>query len=307
MFLPHIDQLTRITSHSKTLIDNIFSNYISQDIVSGNLTATISDHLPQFLIAPHIFSNVPNRNTNIFEHDWSKFSYEEFILGYFSVDWSHTLKLQNNNIDASFQNVFNSMNNILDKHAPFKRITKYKLKFRTKPWITPALQKSIFIKNKIFKNYIEKKDVTQKNELHNIYNLHKYKLHIYKLHKIYRNLISTLMKRSKQNYYSKYFKGNPTNIKNTWKGIKSIISMRRSSSITPTLLRPTLKNCSFPITCITKTKVTWAASKTFFLTLFKLNVTFYFICYLHHNCSVIHSFIALQYHCVMFPALYSDL
>ena len=37
-----------ITSHSNTFIDNIFSNVIDQDIVSGNLTATISDHLPQF-------------------------------------------------------------------------------------------------------------------------------------------------------------------------------------------------------------------------------------------------------------------
>ena len=55
MFLPHIAQPTRTTSHSKTLIDNIFSNYISQDIVSGNLTATISGHLPQFLIAPQPF------------------------------------------------------------------------------------------------------------------------------------------------------------------------------------------------------------------------------------------------------------
>ena len=115
------------------------------------------------------------------------------------------------------------MNNILDKHALFKNITKYKLKFRTKPWITPALQKSISIKNKFFKNYIKKKDITQKNELHNNY-------------KIYRNLISTLMKTSKQNYYSKYFESNLTNIKNTWKGIKSIISMRSSSSVTPTLL-----------------------------------------------------------------------
>ena len=55
MLLPHIFQPTRITSHSKTLIDNICSNYISQDTVSGNLPATISDHLPQFLIVPHIF------------------------------------------------------------------------------------------------------------------------------------------------------------------------------------------------------------------------------------------------------------
>ena len=65
--------------------------------------------------------------------------------------------------------------------------------------------------------------MTQKNELHNN-------------NKVYRNLISTLMKRSKQNYYSEYFESKLTNIKNTWKGIKSIISMRSSSSITPTLL-----------------------------------------------------------------------
>ena len=45
-FIPLILQSTRITSHSSTLIDNIFLNVIDLDIISGNLTATISDHLP---------------------------------------------------------------------------------------------------------------------------------------------------------------------------------------------------------------------------------------------------------------------
>ena len=36
-FLPYILQPTRITSHSKTLIDNIFTNVIFPDSVSGNL------------------------------------------------------------------------------------------------------------------------------------------------------------------------------------------------------------------------------------------------------------------------------
>ena len=49
--IPYILQPTRLTSHSKTLIDNIFSNILSSEIISGNLTATISDHLPQFLIS----------------------------------------------------------------------------------------------------------------------------------------------------------------------------------------------------------------------------------------------------------------
>ena len=115
------------------------------------------------------------------------------------------------------------MNNILGKHASYKKVNKCKLTFKTKSWITPALQKSISVENKIFKNYTKTKDRSQKNELHNDY-------------KIYRNLISTLVKRSKENYYSKYFEINLTNINNTWKGIKSIISVKSSSLVTPTLL-----------------------------------------------------------------------
>ena len=30
-------------------------------MISGNLTSTISDHLPQFLIATKFFSNAPNK------------------------------------------------------------------------------------------------------------------------------------------------------------------------------------------------------------------------------------------------------
>ena len=48
------------------------------------------------------------------------------------------LKLRNANI--SMENV-NNLNNLLDQHAKFKKISKYKLKFKTKLWITAALQK----------------------------------------------------------------------------------------------------------------------------------------------------------------------
>ena len=72
-FIPLILQPTRITSHSNTLIDNIFSNVIDPDIISGNLTATISDHLPQFAIIPNMFGNILGNKSNIYERDWSKF------------------------------------------------------------------------------------------------------------------------------------------------------------------------------------------------------------------------------------------
>ena len=68
-FIPLILQPTRITSHSNTLIDNIFSNVIDPDIIPGNLTATISDHLPQFSIIPNMFGNIPGNKSNIYERD----------------------------------------------------------------------------------------------------------------------------------------------------------------------------------------------------------------------------------------------
>ena len=53
-FIPYILEPTRIISHSKTHIDNIFSNIISHGMISSNITATISDHLPQFLFPPNV-------------------------------------------------------------------------------------------------------------------------------------------------------------------------------------------------------------------------------------------------------------
>ena len=44
------------------------------------------------------------------------------------------------------------------------------------------------------------------------------------------------MKKSKQNYFTKYFEYNIKNLKNTWKGIKSIISLKKSTSSSPNLL-----------------------------------------------------------------------
>ena len=100
-FIPYILHPTRITSHSKTLIDNIFSNYISHEIISGNITATISDHLPQFSFVPNILSNPPTQKSNYYERDWSKFKQENFILDYFDKDWTDLLQIDQQNIDLS--------------------------------------------------------------------------------------------------------------------------------------------------------------------------------------------------------------
>ena len=100
-FIPYILHPTRITSHSKTLIDNIFSNYISHEIISGNITATISDHLPQFSFVPNILSNPSTQKSNFYERDRSKFKHKNFILDYFDKDWAHLLQIDQQNVNLS--------------------------------------------------------------------------------------------------------------------------------------------------------------------------------------------------------------
>ena len=85
-FILLILQPTRITNQSNTLIDNVFSNIVDPDIMSGNLTATISYHPPQFAIIPNKFGNILDNKSNIYERGWSKFDRINFILDYVSVD-----------------------------------------------------------------------------------------------------------------------------------------------------------------------------------------------------------------------------
>ena len=207
-------QPTRITSHSKTLIDNIFSNVLSFEAISGNITATIPDHLPQFLFAPCVLLNPLCNKSNILERDWSKFNKENVILDYFDKHWFEILQLAQHNVNLSMDSYLDHMNATFDIHAPYKNVNKYKLRFKIKPGITPALQKSITVKNHLPKKFINSNDSQTKEQLHTRYKEH-------------RDILSTLLKRSKTNYYNHYFDINWNNIRNFWKGIKSILNQNK--------------------------------------------------------------------------------
>ena len=83
---------SRITSH-------ICSNFSDPDIILGNYSATISDHLPQFVVIPNIFGNISGNKPNIYERDWSNFDRENFFLDYFSVNLEDLLKIDELNAD----------------------------------------------------------------------------------------------------------------------------------------------------------------------------------------------------------------
>ena len=56
-FIPYILHPTRIASYSKTIIDNVFSNYISHEIISGNITAGLSMNIDKQVKAERVITN----------------------------------------------------------------------------------------------------------------------------------------------------------------------------------------------------------------------------------------------------------
>ena len=157
-------------------------------------------------------------------HDWQKFNKELFLIDFDSIDWDNILQTSNENVDLALSNFLTHLDSLIKTHAPLKKISKQQQKFLQKPWITPGLQISIKNKNKVFAKFINCKDPIIKLQLHHEY-------------KGYRNQLSTLLKQSKKNYFNQYFLNNCNNIKNTWKGIKSIINLKNKSNEVPKIIK----------------------------------------------------------------------
>ena len=78
------------------------------------------------------------------------------------------------------------------------------------------MRKSIIIKNKLYKKFIRTKSLYYHNKF-----------------KHYRTKLNHLINISKVDYYSNYFNNNRTNIKNMWRGIKNIRSLKPLNTSLP--------------------------------------------------------------------------
>ena len=117
-FIPHIIHRTRITPHSKTLIDNIYSNTPnSSQGKSGNLNLSISDHLAQFLIIPLVTGYIP-KEINLYKRYTKKLDRENFFLDLIIIEWPTVLQLENEDPNLSFEKYFTTMNTLIDKYMP---------------------------------------------------------------------------------------------------------------------------------------------------------------------------------------------
>ena len=207
-FTPRINLPTRITGTSSILIDNILINSQKNVYTFGNLTTSMLITFHNFTITENLLSDtLVKKDVKTLKKDFSKFHSDNFIRYFKSVNWSVATQ---NNPNIGFENFMLIINNLLDKHAPFKEQANRKEKLRFLPWITKGILTSIKERDKIYKDMIKAKNL-QTKELK------------FSLYKKYRNIIVDLLKKSKESHYRKFFEDNKKNCKAVWNGINEII------------------------------------------------------------------------------------
>ena len=105
MLLPLITRPTRITAHTSTLIDNIFTNHVENSLFSGLLFTDISDHLPIFCFSYEqsldiidekfvIFRDKSNSNLIKFHNQLNNTKWED-LLGFNDPKLLMTVSIKN--------------------------------------------------------------------------------------------------------------------------------------------------------------------------------------------------------------------
>ena len=146
--IPTVVKPTRVRSTSATLIDNIFVKTPEKVLASGNIISDLSDHSSKFCILTSIVPQTKAESRKV--NDFSKFSPDSFTADISQVDRNEILERANVDVDGTFSSFYNKFNKILNKHAPFKILSKRRIKQLSRPWITKVIRSAIKIKNNLY-------------------------------------------------------------------------------------------------------------------------------------------------------------
>ena len=147
---------------------------------------------------------VSNKKAKRKVRDYKDFNEQEYKADLAKIDISKVIC--SNNINTICNDYHQKFLNVINKHAPYKEITRKDMKWRSKPWITRGIQKSIKEKASCYKKYIK----TRKRFWNDRCNY-------------YRKMIKNRTFLSKKKYYENDFAVNSRNAKRVWKGINELL------------------------------------------------------------------------------------
>ena len=183
---------TRITDHSKTSIDHIYTNIPQKVLKSGICLAGISDHFPVFCTIAHKF---PTTNDSSYNRDFSNFNKDSFLKEISEIDFASLIV---DDVNESMNAFAETLQQITDKHAPVRKLSNKMRAQLRKLWIMNAILKSIKKKQKLLTTHFLSNDPNKVKE-----------------YKKYNNKRNKIKEAAKTNYFKTQFDMFSDNLKAT--------------------------------------------------------------------------------------------
>ena len=202
-----ITEPTRVTQHSRTLIDLCLTNSPDKISNSGVVDIGISDHCAIFLTRKiSHFRSFVHKTAEV--RQLKNFNEDEFLRDLRMNEWNRVSILNNpNEMWNSWKHLLMS---VIDKHAPLK--TK-RIRNNRSPWITNELVGEIHKRD-----FLKKKATSTNDPL------------IWKEFKDARNRVNNSIKKAKRKYFSEKLDASKCDTRKTWRLINELQSRQCKST-----------------------------------------------------------------------------
>ena len=154
MLYPLILKPKRITSHSATLIDKIFTNNISASSNNSLIINDLSDHLLIFTLSyTEAYSSSNKSKESVSIRNFSSQNINSFNNLLCEFDWNSLIHADAN---VTYNGFLRKYTEFYNKSFPLKLSEGKSLKTPHNPWLTTGLLKSIKTKSRLYQLFLKR-------------------------------------------------------------------------------------------------------------------------------------------------------
>ena len=204
-----INDPTRITESSRSLLDVCITSTPEKIISSGVIHLGISDH--SLIYAIRKLNCIPKTRaqTSVEYRNFKNFNAESFLSDLYILPWTEIDNKEN--VDAMWECWKSLFVQVLDKHAPLK--TRRVRKRGSVPWINKDVRKKLFERDFLKRKAIKTNDESDWNK-----------------YKSSRNSANFALRQAKREYYITKFQNPKTNPRHAWQTINDILGRKNNTN-----------------------------------------------------------------------------
>ena len=195
-----INEPTRVTPVSSTLIDVIFTSHPDNVSCSGVSHVGISDHSLIYVFRKISLPSAVKGNSTVLYRQFKNFDRYRFRSDILAQPWADLMGMDNpNEMWSKWKTLFLV---VCDLHAPLR--TKY-VRASKSPWITPYLKNLMYRRDRLKIKALRTGDPSDWNNFKKL-----------------RNEVNNEIKNVKRSYYSETFEAYNGNSRKTWETINEV-------------------------------------------------------------------------------------